>query len=79
MLVLIDVVDQAEVVLLDQPLLSRLDRREIIEYLKESWAIHRKAEWSIRMVYSKAEMPHQYLSTPMDSSYHCYGPLAKKV
>ncbi|KAK4800864.1 hypothetical protein SAY86_021351 [Trapa natans] len=35
----------------------------IMEYLHDAWAIDRRAEWSIWMVYTKVEMPHQYISS----------------
>lgn len=42
-----------------------------MDYLREQWAIDRRAEWSIWMVHSKVEMPHQYISSDIESaSYH---------
>lgn len=42
-----------------------------MDFLREQWAIDRRAEWSIWMVHSKVEMPHQYISSDIDSSsYH---------
>lgn len=42
-----------------------------MDFLHEQWAIDRRAEWSIWMVHSKVEMPHQYISSDIDSSsYH---------
>jgi hypothetical protein len=49
----------------------RENKTKILENLSDSWANDRKAEWSIWMVYSKVEMPHQHLSSEADdSSYH---------
>ncbi|XP_076886998.1 uncharacterized protein LOC143537009 [Bidens hawaiensis] len=47
----------------------RANKTKILDHLRNAWAIDRKAEWSIWMVYSKVEMPHQ--STDIDdSAYH---------
>lgn len=49
---------------------SRANRMKILEYLYDAWAVDRKAEWSIWMVYSKIDMPHRYLrSAAEESSY----------
>ncbi|XP_059650912.1 uncharacterized protein LOC132297640 [Cornus florida] len=47
----------------------RANKIKILENLRDAWANDRKAEWSIWMVYSKVEMPHQYSGVD-DSSYH---------
>ncbi|KAL5054602.1 hypothetical protein RYX36_035284 [Vicia faba] len=39
----------------------RENKTKILEFLRKSWAIDRRTEWSIWMVYSKVAMPHQYL------------------
>lgn len=41
--------------------LLRENKTKILEFLRKSWAIDRRTEWSIWMVYSKVAMPHQYL------------------
>lgn len=46
----------------------RANAKKILEFLCNQWAIDRKAEWSIWMVYTKAEMPHQYISSVVDDS-----------
>lgn len=49
----------------------RASRSKIIEYLRNTWANDRRAEWSIWMVYSKVEMPHHYISSrDEEASYH---------
>ncbi|KAL3513284.1 hypothetical protein ACH5RR_026001 [Cinchona calisaya] len=49
----------------------RANKAKVLDYLRDQWAIDRRAEWSIWMVYSKVEMPHQYISSDVDdSSYH---------
>ncbi|KAI3454575.1 hypothetical protein Pfo_011238 [Paulownia fortunei] len=49
----------------------RANTKKILEFLSNQWAVDRKAEWSIWMVYTKVEMPHQYISSLVDeSSYH---------
>uniref|UniRef100_A0A7N0RGB8 DUF676 domain-containing protein n=1 Tax=Kalanchoe fedtschenkoi TaxID=63787 RepID=A0A7N0RGB8_KALFE len=59
----------------------RIHRKKLLEFLRESWANDRRAEWSIWMVYSKVEMPHQYISSAVDdSSYHGRkGPMLRKL
>ncbi|XP_060204743.1 uncharacterized protein LOC132632712 isoform X2 [Lycium barbarum] len=46
----------------------RTHKTSIMDFLREQWAIDRRAEWSIWMVHSKVEMPHQYISSDIDSS-----------
>lgn len=46
----------------------RAYKAKILEFLREQWAIDRRAEWSIWMVYMKVEMPHQYISSAVDDS-----------
>lgn len=49
----------------------RTHKTSIMDFLREQWATDRRAEWSIWMVHSKVEMPHQYISSDIDSSsYH---------
>ncbi|KAK9096813.1 hypothetical protein Sjap_022310 [Stephania japonica] len=43
-------------------MLHRANKTKILEFLRDTWASERRAEWSIWMVYSKVEMPHHYLS-----------------
>ncbi|XP_048331496.1 uncharacterized protein LOC107422813 isoform X1 [Ziziphus jujuba] len=46
----------------------RSNKKKILEYLCDAWAMDRKAEWSIWMVYSKVEMPHHVLNSGGDDS-----------
>ncbi|CAA0826641.1 Putative serine esterase family protein [Striga hermonthica] len=46
----------------------RANTKKILELLRNQWAADRKAEWSIWMVYTKVEMPHQYISSVVDDS-----------
>ncbi|XP_027940471.1 protein FAM135B-like isoform X2 [Vigna unguiculata] len=48
----------------------RDNKIKILEFLHETWAKDRKAEWSIWMVYSKVEMPHHYINSQSDESPH---------
>ncbi|KAG9147797.1 hypothetical protein Leryth_003406 [Lithospermum erythrorhizon] len=51
--------------------LHRANRSKILEHLRNQWALDRKAEWSIWMVYSKVDMPQQYISSDVNSTvYH---------
>lgn len=47
---------------------DRFNKTKILEYLRDTWAKDRRAEWSIWMVYSKVEMPHHYLNSGADES-----------
>ncbi|XP_052185712.1 uncharacterized protein LOC127797152 isoform X2 [Diospyros lotus] len=53
--------------------LHRANSTKVLEFLRDAWANDRKAEWSIWMVYSKVDMPHQYISSGVDDSYHGRG------
>ncbi|KAK4427205.1 hypothetical protein Salat_1489400 [Sesamum alatum] len=46
----------------------RANIKKILEFLCNQWALDRRAEWSIWMVYTKVEMPHQYISSAVDDS-----------
>ncbi|KAK9930043.1 hypothetical protein M0R45_027102 [Rubus argutus] len=46
----------------------RFNKTKILEYLRDTWAKDRRAEWSIWMVYSKVEMPHHYLNSGADEA-----------
>lgn len=46
----------------------RANERRIMEVLRDAWAKDRRAEWSIWMVYSKVEMPHNYINIGADDS-----------
>lgn len=46
----------------------RANKTKILEILRDTWASDRKAEWSIWMVYSKVEMPNQYISSDIDGA-----------
>ncbi|KAL0342774.1 UNVERIFIED_CONTAM: hypothetical protein Scaly_1940000 [Sesamum calycinum] len=49
----------------------RANTKKILEFLRNQWAVNRKAEWSIWMVHTKVDMPHQYISSLVDAStYH---------
>ncbi|KAL6538299.1 hypothetical protein OROGR_012287 [Orobanche gracilis] len=47
----------------------RANIKKILEFLRNQWAVDRKAEWSIWMVYTKVQMPHQYISSVVDDFY----------
>ncbi|KAH0989019.1 hypothetical protein GBA52_000502 [Prunus armeniaca] len=51
----------------------RFNKTKVLEYLRDTWAKDRKAEWSIWMVYSKVEMPHHFISGGGDESSHSAG------
>ena len=51
-------------------LYGRANETKISEFLRDAWANDRRAEWSIWMVYSKVDMPHQYIRSGVDDSYH---------
>ncbi|GFY94301.1 putative serine esterase family protein [Actinidia rufa] len=51
-------------------LYDRANETKISEFLRDAWANDRRAEWSIWMVYSKVDMPHQYIRSGVDDSYH---------
>ncbi|KAK7400259.1 hypothetical protein VNO78_11462 [Psophocarpus tetragonolobus] len=46
----------------------RENKTKILEFLRRSWAIDRRAEWSIWMVYSKVAMPHQNISNGVEGT-----------
>ncbi|XP_020220913.1 protein FAM135B isoform X2 [Cajanus cajan] len=46
----------------------RENRTKILEFLHNSWANDRRTEWSIWMVYSKVDMPHQYISNGVEAT-----------
>ncbi|MFS7989048.1 putative protein alpha/Beta hydrolase [Helianthus anomalus] len=49
----------------------RANKTKILDHLRNSWAVDRRTEWSIWMVYSKVEMPNQSTLTEIDdSTYH---------
>uniref|UniRef100_A0A2P2MUT8 DUF676 domain-containing protein n=1 Tax=Rhizophora mucronata TaxID=61149 RepID=A0A2P2MUT8_RHIMU len=49
---------------------SRANKTMILEFLRDTWARDRRAEWSIWMVYSKVDMPHHYISSGSDETSH---------
>lgn len=51
----------------------RFNKTKVLEYLRDTWAKDRKAEWSIWMVYSKVEMPHHFINGGGDESSHSAG------
>ncbi|KAF7842672.1 protein FAM135B-like isoform X1 [Senna tora] len=51
----------------------RENKTKILEFLRNSWAIDRRAEWSIWMVYSKAMMPHQNMSDGVEGTSMHWG------
>lgn len=58
------------------------NKTKILEHLRDHWTIDQRAEWSIWMIYSKVEMPHQYISAVDDSSYHGFhrrAPVLRKI
>ncbi|XP_061337171.1 uncharacterized protein LOC133284199 [Gastrolobium bilobum] len=46
----------------------RENKTKILEFLRNSWASDRRTEWSIWMVYSKVELPHQYMSNGVEGT-----------
>nr|GEY79086.1 hypothetical protein [Tanacetum cinerariifolium] len=49
----------------------RANKTKVMDHLRNSYAIDRRAEWSIWMVYSKVEMPQQPTRNEIeDSLYH---------
>ncbi|KAK4770497.1 hypothetical protein SAY87_031029 [Trapa incisa] len=48
----------------------RANKKSIMEYLRDAWAVDRRAEWSIWMVYKKVEMPHHYINSEFDEASH---------
>ncbi|KAJ1399150.1 hypothetical protein SESBI_30525 [Sesbania bispinosa] len=46
----------------------RENKTKILEFLRKSWAIDRRTDWSIWMVYSKVAMPHQYMSKRVEGT-----------
>ncbi|XP_031105465.1 protein FAM135B-like isoform X2 [Ipomoea triloba] len=50
----------------------RAHKTSILDFLREQWAIDRRAEWSIWMIYSNVEMPHQYISSNVDKSFYLH-------
>ncbi|MED6173783.1 hypothetical protein PIB30_062879 [Stylosanthes scabra] len=48
----------------------RNNKTKILEFLRDTWAMDRKAEWSIWMVYTKVEMPPHHIKNESDESSH---------
>ncbi|TKY71300.1 FAM135B protein [Spatholobus suberectus] len=48
----------------------RENKTKILEFLRDSWANDRRTEWSIWMVYSKVDMPHQYMTNGVETSLY---------
>lgn len=46
----------------------RANKRKILEFLRNQWAIDRKFEWSTWMVHTKVQMPEQYIGCWVDES-----------
>ncbi|XP_051133330.1 uncharacterized protein LOC127252978 isoform X2 [Andrographis paniculata] len=46
----------------------RVNVKKILEFLCEEWAVDRQTEWSIWMVHTKVEMPHQHVSSMSEDS-----------
>ncbi|KAE8783770.1 hypothetical protein D1007_42750 [Hordeum vulgare] len=44
----------------------RINKTKIMDYLRDIWAVDRKAEWSIWTNHSKIEIPHRYLRSMSD-------------
>ncbi|XP_051123145.1 uncharacterized protein LOC127246018 isoform X2 [Andrographis paniculata] len=60
----------------------RVNAKKVLRYLYHQWRVERKAEWSIWMVYTKVEMPHQYISSSVHTSYqglHGKLPIPQKI
>ncbi|RDY12987.1 hypothetical protein CR513_02150, partial [Mucuna pruriens] len=48
----------------------RDNKTDILQFLRDTWAKDRKAEWSIWMVYSNVDLPHHYINSGSDESSH---------
>lgn len=48
----------------------RANKTTIMEHLRDAWAADRRVEWSIWMVYTKVEMPNNYISSGSDEPSH---------
>lgn len=48
----------------------RINKTKILDYLRDIWAVDRKAEWSIWTNHSKIEIPHRYLRSMSDDTSH---------
>ncbi|KAM3255640.1 hypothetical protein ACQJBY_048695 [Aegilops geniculata] len=48
----------------------RINKTKILDYLRDIWAVDRKAEWSIWTNHSKIEIPHRYLRSMSDDPPH---------
>ncbi|KAL1336304.1 hypothetical protein HN51_030690 [Arachis hypogaea] len=57
----------------------RENKTKILEFLFNSWANDRKTECSIWMVYSKVEMPHQYMNNDVEGTSRFYGLLRRSL
>ncbi|XP_027345052.1 protein FAM135B-like isoform X3 [Abrus precatorius] len=51
----------------------RENKTKILEFLRKSWAIDRRTEWSIWMVHSKVAMPHQYMGNGVEGTSLSHG------
>ncbi|RDY05361.1 hypothetical protein CR513_10818, partial [Mucuna pruriens] len=51
----------------------RENKTKILEFLRKSWVIDRRTEWSIWMVYSKVAMPHQNMSNGVEGTSLSHG------
>ncbi|XP_027917094.1 protein FAM135B-like isoform X3 [Vigna unguiculata] len=51
----------------------RENRTKILEFLRKSWVIDRRTEWSIWMVYSKLKMPHQNMNYGVEGTSMSHG------
>ncbi|WVY95273.1 hypothetical protein V8G54_034361 [Vigna mungo] len=54
--------------LMGQNPMLRENKTKILEFLRNSWANDRRTEWSIWMMYSKVDMPHQYTSNGVEGT-----------
>lgn len=59
----------------------RANAKKILEFLYHQWTIERRTEWAIWMVHTKVEMPHQYISTFVESYNGLHGrpPIPRKI
>ncbi|KAL2615508.1 hypothetical protein AAZX31_08G074700 [Glycine max] len=51
----------------------RENKTKILEFLRKSWEIDRRTEWSIWMVYSKVAMPRQNMSNGVEGTSLSHG------
>ncbi|TKY59556.1 FAM135B protein [Spatholobus suberectus] len=51
----------------------RENKTKILEFLRKTWVIDRRTEWSIWMIYSKVAMPYQNMSNGVEGTSLAHG------